>query len=757
MGGTASADLVPFDWGEIDAVKRKPATEAPSPRSNHQLASLPNVKVWSVPVEKTTPGSCKPFSSKPKALPAVKAVSLLPKDMSPVALSPTMAYIVLVLKPKDVCVKAGGSPDFRDTSLSKISRVMNEVCTPRGLDKPNSLRLPAGLKPPGSVEASVYVFTGRSASGMVKATALLRGMQLERKVLEHPALAASLLWLRREDEKGLVTTGFAAATHHGICSPKSTGYGRPAPHVVLALSRSDQFGGFSTTEPQLAQKLAKLTPDKRGRDPAPDESKGLRQAVLQSSFGRDDPAAAAPLSPMAGGCSVTSSASAGLVSSLAGGESASLNTTSPQVGGGQAPTLKVAFSPGTWSAVSPTRTRGAAHTLGLPDDEEVDASKRTTKCVSDAPAVHSQTDSDPSTTPQGSRSVHVDPLEDSGREASYSDDDSRKSDEPQRAGGAAAAAVPRVNLLQPDYRPVSQRNLPTTCIDETEEEMFIVRKQRLEAWSGTPVSQPLSPTHPDAEELDEKVAERRAREKLKIWAPLCSEVTPFLCVGGQTPAENLETLLLAGITHVLNTVEMIVDCCFPDHFTYLSVEMRDTINEDIAAYFPHVVAYVERVRSKPRGKLFLHCQMGSSRSCTLIVAYLMWLNQSGLTENLEALRCRRGIAKPNIGFLTRLGLWEKRLLSPPPVQVFRLQPFSSVTIAPLVLAYDDVSKSKAFDSRTAYFICDARGPPAAYLWQGSQCPDALFRHAVRLAPEILDYAYIPLPDGKSLWETVDCQ
>eukprot|EP01059_Diplonema_ambulator_P025620 TRINITY_DN42718_c0_g1_i1.p1 TRINITY_DN42718_c0_g1~~TRINITY_DN42718_c0_g1_i1.p1 ORF type:complete len:664 (+),score=99.21 TRINITY_DN42718_c0_g1_i1:79-2070(+) len=264
----------------------------------------------------------------------------------------------------------------------------------------------------------------------------------------------------------------------------------------------------------------------------------------------------------------------------------------------------------------------------------------------------------------------------------------------------------------------------------------------------TTITTPV-PTHAWEEELqpeeDEKAMEQRAREKLHHWAPLCSEILPYLFVGGQTPAEDLETLLHSNITHVVNTVEMIVDCCFPEHFTYLPMKMMDTVNEDIAVVFPHVIAFIEAVRKK-NGRVFVHCQQGASRSCTLITSYMLWLEGKPLQPTLERVKQRRGIAKPNMGFYTRLSMWERHLLDPPEISVFRLQGYSLDSVVPHVFALETFSQKdgiNCLDRRTVYLICDIadRENPRATLWIGDSTHEGLVSSGRVKAQDILKYAF----------------
>eukprot|EP01063_Lacrimia_lanifica_P040084 TRINITY_DN8976_c0_g1_i1.p1 TRINITY_DN8976_c0_g1~~TRINITY_DN8976_c0_g1_i1.p1 ORF type:complete len:926 (+),score=284.21 TRINITY_DN8976_c0_g1_i1:385-2778(+) len=268
---------------------------------------------------------------------------------------------------------------------------------------------------------------------------------------------------------------------------------------------------------------------------------------------------------------------------------------------------------------------------------------------------------------------------------------------------------------------------------------------------------PDPPSDDDAgSPTDEKAVEDRARMKLNFWAPLCSEVLPFLSVSGHAPAENLEVLILAGVTHVVNTVRMIVGSPFTDHLAYIDYSMMDTPNEDISLAFPHVISVVEKVREKD-GRALIHCQQGSSRSCTLILAYMMWADGVGFKEALEALRQRRGVAKPNMGFSARLLMWEKQLRGRGAfdVAVYRLSAFTEHSAENVVLGLDRhlctpggaaslQRPRRCFDPRTMYLILDDRpeADPAPLVWVGSRAaPRFLSRMTGDLLRDVLLYGH----------------
>jgi hypothetical protein len=82
-----------------------------------------------------------------------------------------------------------------------------------------------------------------------------------------------------------------------------------------------------------------------------------------------------------------------------------------------------------------------------------------------------------------------------------------------------------------------------------------------------------------------------------------------------------------------------------------------------------------RANEECRGKTLVHCIFGVSRSVTLCMAYLMTyltsnktnpLNEAkcctmGVYEALDYIRTKRGIARPNPGFMKQLVQFEKQM------------------------------------------------------------------------------------------------
>ena len=60
-------------------------------------------------------------------------------------------------------------------------------------------------------------------------------------------------------------------------------------------------------------------------------------------------------------------------------------------------------------------------------------------------------------------------------------------------------------------------------------------------------------------------------------------------------------------------------------------------------------------------RVLIHCNMGRSRSSTVMLGYLMEVKRWSLQDACELLKDCRPTVKPNIGFLNQLLKYEKQL------------------------------------------------------------------------------------------------
>ncbi|KAJ7989934.1 hypothetical protein DPEC_G00309630 [Dallia pectoralis] len=141
------------------------------------------------------------------------------------------------------------------------------------------------------------------------------------------------------------------------------------------------------------------------------------------------------------------------------------------------------------------------------------------------------------------------------------------------------------------------------------------------------------------------------------------EVFPRIYVGNASAAVNTVHLTKLGISHILNAAEgnslMHVDTNAEFYantgITYLGMPASDTDLFNLSVYFKEGADFIDMALTHKdgKGKVFVHCKEGYSRSSTLVIAYLMLNCGMDVRTAVATVRQRREIG-PNDGFLRQL-------------------------------------------------------------------------------------------------------
>ncbi|XP_058010999.1 dual specificity protein phosphatase 22-A-like [Ahaetulla prasina] len=138
-----------------------------------------------------------------------------------------------------------------------------------------------------------------------------------------------------------------------------------------------------------------------------------------------------------------------------------------------------------------------------------------------------------------------------------------------------------------------------------------------------------------------------------------SKVVEGLYLGSISDAEDKETLMKHGITHILsvhNNAKPLLE-----GMTYLCISASDSSNQNLIQHFKECIRFVHECRLRGGGCL-IHCLAGVSRSTTILVAYLMTVTHFGWKECLAAAKAVRSYVSPNFGFQKQLQEYEATLL-----------------------------------------------------------------------------------------------
>ena len=236
------------------------------------------------------------------------------------------------------------------------------------------------------------------------------------------------------------------------------------------------------------------------------------------------------------------------------------------------------------------------------------------------------------------------------------------------------------------------------------------------------------------------------RDKIAFFDKECSKVAEHIYLGGDAVARDREILKQNGITHILNCVGFVCPEYFKADFVYRTLWLQDSPSEDITSILYDVFDYFEDVREQ-RGRVFVHCCQGVSRSTSLVIAYLMWREGQSFDDAFQYVKAARGIADPNMGFACQLLQCQKRVhafpLSPSSLlRMYRLAPHSPYDPLHLVPKMLNDPSPSGLDSRGAFII---HIPSAIYVWIGKSCEAIMERDARGAVCQIVRYERVQGP------------
>jgi protein-tyrosine phosphatase len=121
-------------------------------------------------------------------------------------------------------------------------------------------------------------------------------------------------------------------------------------------------------------------------------------------------------------------------------------------------------------------------------------------------------------------------------------------------------------------------------------------------------------------------------------------------------------LLKEGITHIINVTKHLPfyhENSKRIKIEYLRVSVNDDFDEDIEKYFDETNKFIDKVKQK-NGKVLVHCQMGISRSPTIVIAYLMKKEKKAYQTVFNDVKAKRAIIDPNLKFYNELLEYAKK-------------------------------------------------------------------------------------------------
>ncbi|XP_029470550.1 dual specificity protein phosphatase 10-like isoform X2 [Rhinatrema bivittatum] len=140
-----------------------------------------------------------------------------------------------------------------------------------------------------------------------------------------------------------------------------------------------------------------------------------------------------------------------------------------------------------------------------------------------------------------------------------------------------------------------------------------------------------------------------------------STILPFLFLGNEKDAQDLEHMASLNIGHVIN-VTTHLPLYHPGTLCYKRLPATDSGKQNLRQYFEEAFEFIEEAHQCGKGVL-IHCQAGVSRSATIVIAYLMKHTLMTMGDAYKYVKGKRPVISPNLNFMGQLLEFETDLNS----------------------------------------------------------------------------------------------
>ncbi len=137
-----------------------------------------------------------------------------------------------------------------------------------------------------------------------------------------------------------------------------------------------------------------------------------------------------------------------------------------------------------------------------------------------------------------------------------------------------------------------------------------------------------------------------------------TKIIDRLYLGNSCNARNYYDLLEDDIGLIVNASPCISNY-FKKEFEYINIDVKDISGANILPFLSDTVDNMHKyITDNPSKNILVHCFMGSSRSATVIIAYLIkYLNYS-LIDAMQFVKTKRVVVNLNKDFYNQLEIFE---------------------------------------------------------------------------------------------------
>eukprot|EP00922_Rhytidocystis_sp_ex-Travisia-forbesii_P047092 GHVS01070184.1.p1 GENE.GHVS01070184.1~~GHVS01070184.1.p1 ORF type:complete len:390 (+),score=115.49 GHVS01070184.1:616-1785(+) len=135
----------------------------------------------------------------------------------------------------------------------------------------------------------------------------------------------------------------------------------------------------------------------------------------------------------------------------------------------------------------------------------------------------------------------------------------------------------------------------------------------------------------------------------------------WLFLGNKEAARHLRSLKALRIRYIVNATPTSTNGGVPNYFerdpffSYCRIPIQDNASENLQTHFDEFWNFLETARIREDGNVLIHCNLGISRSVSLVCSYaIKYFPPMTASDILQRIQIHRSIAKPNDSFMQQL-------------------------------------------------------------------------------------------------------
>lgn len=139
-----------------------------------------------------------------------------------------------------------------------------------------------------------------------------------------------------------------------------------------------------------------------------------------------------------------------------------------------------------------------------------------------------------------------------------------------------------------------------------------------------------------------------------------TEIIPNLYLGNIDSCYDKKELEKRNIKKIISVIAGFQPP-YPKEFEYVVINAMDSLNTKLDECFEDACDEITKSIDN-EDAILVHCVAGRSRSCSIILAYLMREYGMKIEEGLKMIKMKRSIVEPNVEFLKQLKKYENNCM-----------------------------------------------------------------------------------------------